>query len=134
MIVDRITPVTAEFSAPTGVREVIDLSRLILERAPHAYKPTNTDGSVCRELPTTRTPTTPAARAALGAGRHASPLLGGRQHSMVQAADAAVDTALGILASEQLSNRATAALGLLMAADAALDGRGVIHLADRRRR
>jgi hypothetical protein len=40
---------------------------------------------------------------------------------LIQAADAAVDTVLGLLAGEDLSDRATAALGLLMAADAMLD-------------
>jgi hypothetical protein len=51
----------------------------------------------------------------------ATPITHDDPHLLIRAADAAVDTALGLLATEALTERATAAFGLLMAADAALD-------------
>jgi HK97 family phage prohead protease len=126
MIVDKdpTTPVTATNVTATGVsgsREVIDLSRLIAERAPHAYRSTNGDVSgcgVCGAQQDAKAHTTTRAAAIELA---ATPVRSEDAHVLIQAADAAVDTVLGLLAGEDLSDRATAALGLLMAADAMLD-------------
>jgi HK97 family phage prohead protease len=118
VIVDKEPVVVGD---PAGQREVIDLSWLILERAPHSYKPTNSDGSVCAVCGGQKDAKAHIATRQAAIELAATPVRGDDAHVLIQAADAAVDAALGLLADEQLSERATSALGLLMAADAALD-------------
>lgn len=97
-----------------------DIAALILCRAPHTYRPAVGDAvcAVCGGLPDAAVHTlsrqTILDLAALPV-RHDDP------HVLIRAADAAVDAALGLLTPEVLSPQATAALGLLMAADAVLD-------------
>jgi phage head maturation protease len=101
--------------------EQTDIAALILQRAPHSYRTTNGEGSVCAVCGQQPDAKVHDMTRQTILDLAASPVLYDDANLLIRAADAALDAALGLLTREVASDPANAALGLLMAADAMLD-------------